>query len=77
MSDPETPPTPHAAAGPTAGATSLSPALEKDRGSSSGHFPDPDGHPWEIAYHPTTGSTLASGSSSEAEIGAGGGILLQ
>ena len=36
----------------TVGATLLRPASEKDWGGYSGYFADPDGHPWEIAYHP-------------------------
>jgi uncharacterized glyoxalase superfamily protein PhnB len=36
----------------TAGATLLRAASEKDWGGYSGYVADPDGYPWEIAYHP-------------------------
>ena len=35
-----------------AGATLLRAATEKEWGGYSGYFADPDGYPWEVAYHP-------------------------
>jgi catechol 2,3-dioxygenase-like lactoylglutathione lyase family enzyme len=35
-----------------AGASLLKPATVADWGGVSGYFADPDGHPWEVAYHP-------------------------
>jgi catechol 2,3-dioxygenase-like lactoylglutathione lyase family enzyme len=35
-----------------AGATLLRAASEKEWGGYSGYFADPDGNPWEIAFHP-------------------------
>ena len=36
-----------------AGARILKPAERTDWGGYSGHFADPDGHPWEVAYNPS------------------------
>jgi catechol 2,3-dioxygenase-like lactoylglutathione lyase family enzyme len=35
-----------------AGARILMPAERADWGGYSGHFADPDGHPWEVAHNP-------------------------
>ena len=35
-----------------AGARVLRPAKDAEWGGRSGYFADPDGHPWEIAWHP-------------------------
>ncbi len=34
------------------GATLLKAGTDKDWGGYSGYFADPDGYPWEIAFHP-------------------------
>ncbi len=36
-----------------AGARILKPAERAGWGGYSGHFADPDGHPWEVAYNPS------------------------
>lgn len=35
-----------------AGAKILRPARDAEWGGRSGYFADPDGHPWEVAWHP-------------------------
>jgi uncharacterized glyoxalase superfamily protein PhnB len=35
-----------------AGAKILRPAADAEWGGRSGYFADPDGHPWEVAWHP-------------------------
>ncbi len=40
------------AAAVAAGGTLLRAASEKAWGGYSGYFADPEGHPWEIAFHP-------------------------
>ena len=35
-----------------AGARILRPAHDAEWGGRSGYFADPDGHPWEVAWHP-------------------------